>query len=86
MISVLEAMSEAMRMRASCGAFPPGSNMRRAVPSTGGPGIYLRRGVSLVRARCPGCGAEITCAFDGAVVRLCEYAAPGCLPPTRFSP
>jgi hypothetical protein len=28
---------------------------------------------SLVRAQCPGCGIKITCAFDGAVVRMCEY-------------
>jgi hypothetical protein len=49
-ISVIEAMSEAMRMRAPCGALPPGVELVPRGPSTADRGIYLGRDVSLLRA------------------------------------
>ncbi len=74
MISVLEAMSEAMRMRASCGALHLGVKHAPCGPSTGGPrDSYLRRDVSLLRAQYLADEAQVTCAFDRAVVRTCEY-------------
>jgi len=47
--------------------------MRHAGRALSDRGIYLRRDMSLARAQCPGCGAQATCAFDWAIMRMCEH-------------
>jgi hypothetical protein len=54
---------------ASCGPLPPGSNMRHAARALSDRGIS---DVSLVRAQCPGRGAQVMSAIDGAIVLMCE--------------
>ena len=73
MISVLEAMSEAMRMRASCGALHLGVKHAHAGRALAERGIYLRRNVSLLRAQYPACGPKSSAPSTERSCACAEY-------------